>query len=418
MINITKKIADSSAIPAWSGFVYQGKVALYHAIRLLFLGNSNTHYLKVETLDDFVIHGSNHEVISLHQVKTMQSRYRSAYESALEQASTVADRCNSNTTRWFHVSVELEDFSAREANFIEGESLVQFYSYHDGRKYVETGNIDTNLTEIVTEYLKVQSLDITDQLVEHKLAKLQMLLAARVNLAHHRNQHSDMKKFEAADSIPIYFSEIKECLHSEAIQDDDYNAILFRFRKTLLDRTDSLLEVNQNDYSIDLNDLCRCRHVIAGMKIELLTRLYYSKVPHQKCISLDGFSVSTVDIYLDIIAEIQGIRTANDLPHYYKDHLGAFLPTAMQFRRTNKQLNISDIQDNVSGMRGNPIVQDVLYDYENLIVEMNSSPFKLSDHSSSVGRFTDISEVDENRLTKINNVRFISISDASGEIND
>ncbi len=56
---------------------------------------------------------------------------------------------------------------------------------------------------------------------------MQMLLAARVNLAHHRNQHEGIKKFEAADSIPIYFSEIEECLHSEAIHDSDHNAILF-----------------------------------------------------------------------------------------------------------------------------------------------------------------------------------------------
>ncbi|CZF79650.1 ABC-three component system protein [Grimontia marina] len=415
MTAVTEQIANSSAIPAWSGFVYQGKVALYHAIRLLVQGNSNAHYLKVETLEDFVIYANNHEVISLHQVKTMRSGYRSAYETALKQASKVVDRCNS---RWFHVSVELDDVSDREANAAECEYLVQFYTYHDGRRYVETGSIDTRLTEIVTQYLGSSELEITSQLVEHKLAKLQMLLAARVNLAHHRNQHGEMTKFEAANSIPVYFSEIEECLYSEAIQDDDYDAILFKFRKTLLDRTDSLLDANQADYSLDLNDLCRCRHVIAGMEIERLTRLYYSKVPNQKCISLNGFSVNTVDIYLDIIAEIQGIRTANDLPHYFKSHLGTFLPTAMQFKRTNKRLNINDIQDNISGMRGNPVVQDVLYDYENLIVEMNSSPFKLSDQSISVGRFTDISEADKNRLTKINNVRFVSVSDASSEIND
>lgn len=418
MTVVTAQIANSSAIPAWSGFVYQGKVALYHAIRLLFQGDSNAHYLKVETLEDFVIHAINHDVISLHQVKTMQSRNRSAYCSALKQTSKVVDRCNSNTTRWFHVSIELDDFSDRVANAIEGEFLVQFYSYHDARLYVETGNIDTKLIEIVTQYLESQNLDVTDLLVEHKLAKMQMLLAARVNLAHHRNQHGDMKKFEAADSTPIYFSELEECLYSEAIQDDDYDAILFKFRKTLLDRTDRLLDFNQDDLSLDLNALCMCRHVIAGMEIERLTRLYYSKVPNQKTISLSGFSVSTVDIYLDIIAEIQGIRTANDLPHYYNSHLGTFLPTAMQFRRTNTLLNINDIQDNVSGMRRNSVVQDVLYDYENLIVDMNSSPFKLSDRSNSVGKFTDISESNENRLTKINNVRFVSIHDASDEIND
>lgn len=416
---VSSQIANSSAIPAWSGFVYQGKVALYHVIRLLVQRDNNANYLKVETLDDFVIYDSSEAVLSLHQVKTLQAGYRSKYESALTQAARVnTDNCTDDTERWFHVSVELNDFSEREANISEGEFLVQFYSYHDERRYVETGTIDTKLNEIVTQYLESNSLNVTEQLIEHKLAKLQMLLAACVNLAHHRNQHDGMKKFEAADSIPIYFSEVEGCLYSEAIHDSDHDAILFRFRKTLLDRTDILLELHQDDPHIDLNDLCRCRHVIASMEIDRLSRLYFSKVPNQKNISLDGFSVNTVEIYLDIIAEIQGIRTANDLPHYYKSQFGTFLPTAMQFRRINQQLNIDEIQDNVAGMRGNPVVQDVLYDYENLIVEMNSGPFKLSDQSSCAGKFTDISETDENRLTKINNVRFVSVRDASDEIND
>ena len=69
-------------------------------------------------------------------------------------------------------------------------------------------------------------------------------------------------------------------------------------------------------------------------------------------------------------------------------------------------------------MRRNPIVQDVLYDYENLIVDMLSPPFRLCEQSNNAGKFTDISETDENRFTKINNVRFVSVRDASGEIND
>ncbi len=418
MTEVSSQIANSSAIPAWSGFVYQGKVALYHAIRLLLQRDNEAYCLKVETLEDFVIYGRNQEVLSLHQVKTMQSRYRSAYESALQQASKVTDRCNGDTVRWFHVSMELDDFSDRQASVSEGEFPVQFYSYHDERCYIETGTLDIRLNEIATQYLESNGLTLTEQLLEHKLAKLQMLLAARVNLAHHRNQHEGIKKFEAADSIPIYFAEIEECLHSEAIHDSDHNAILFRFRKTLLDRTDNLLALHQDTPNFDLNDLCRCRYAIASMEIDRLSRLFFSKVPNQKNISLDGFSVNTVEMYLDIIAEIQGIRTAKDLPHYYKSQLGSFLPTAMQFRRTNQQLNIDEIQDNVSGMRSNPVVQDVLYDYENLIVEMNSSPFKLSDQSGNVGKFTDISEDDGNRLTKINNVRFVSVRDASDEIND
>ncbi|MDP5146945.1 hypothetical protein ORI98_10920 [Shewanella sp. ULN5] len=418
MTLVTSQIANSSAIPAWSGFVYQGKVALYHAIRLLVQKDNEAFCLKVETLDDFVIHNSVGSVLSIHQVKAMKSGNRSAYEPALKQASKVSSQCNSKTIRWFHVSTDLDDFTDRAANVVNGEFLVQFYVYHDERYFVETGFIDTALNQIVTQYLADNRLLTTEQLVEHKLAKLQMLLASRVNLAHHRNQNESINKFEAADSIPINFTEIVDCLHSVAIHDSDYDAVLFRFRTKLLERTDKLLESHQDNQSIDLNDLFACRHFIASMNTDRLTRLYYSKVPNQNNISLEGFSVNSVEMYLDIIAEIKGIRITQDLPHYFKSDLGAFLPTSMQFRRTNQKINIDEIQDNVTGMRRNPIVQDVLYDYENLIVDMPSPPFRLCEQSNNASKFTDISETDKNRFTKINNVRFVSVRDASGEIND
>ncbi|MCL1126273.1 ABC-three component system protein [Shewanella surugensis] len=419
MTQVSAQISNSSAIPAWSGFVYQGKIAFYHAIGLLAGGDRNAHSLKVETLDDFVVHDINGAVLSLHQVKTMQSAYRSAYEKALIQAAKVNTQdCSNDTNRWFHVSTKLDDFSDREADISAGEYHVQFYSYEGGVKYVETGTVDEKLNEVVTLYLESNNLNITEILIEHKLAKLQMLLAARVNLAHHRNQHEKIRKFEAANSIPIYFTEIEECLKDEVIHDDDYEAILYKFRKALLERTDELLRFNQNDPSIDLNDLYKCRFVIANMDIERLTKLYFSKVPNQTDIALNGFSTTTVEMYLGIVSEIQGIRTENDLPHYYQSQAGTFLPTAMQFKRINQQINIDEIQGNIVGIRKNQVVQDVLYDYENLIVEMDISPFRLSDKSTNVGKFTDISEGDEKRITKINNVRFVSVRNARDEIND
>lgn len=418
MTEVSSQIVNSSAIPAWSGFVYQGKVALYHAIRLLTQGDSEADYLNVEHLDDFVIHDRSGNVLSLHQVKAMKSDKRYSYNSALQQASKVSERCNENTVRWFHVSVGLDDFSDRAANDANGEHLVQFYQYHDERCYVETNSIDTKLNEIVDQYLESYDLPSTEPLLAHKLAKLHVLLAGRVNLAHYRNQRESMNKFEAAESIPIYFSEIVDCLRSEVIHCDDHAAVLFEFRKTLLDRTDQILDSLQESESIDLNGICKCRFAVANMDIPALTRLYYSKKPNQKEITLAGFSNDTVDNYLRIILNIMGVKISEDLPHYFKSGLGSFLPTAMKFDFLNQELDIKQIQENVDALRGNLAIQDVLYDYDNLVVHMDSAPFPLSSKSSSTGKFTEISENEKNRITKINNVRFVSVRDASDEIND
>ena len=47
-----------SAISTWSGFVYQGKVALYHCLKLINQGDSDFQ-LQLDSTDDFAIYKDN-----------------------------------------------------------------------------------------------------------------------------------------------------------------------------------------------------------------------------------------------------------------------------------------------------------------------------------------------------------------------
>ncbi|MGL4337557.1 MAG: ABC-three component system protein [Turicibacter sp.] len=424
MTQIPEQIKNSSAIPAWSGFLYQGKIALYHVIRMLLTSPCQGYLLKIETLEDFVIHDNNGKALSLHQVKTLQSPYRSTYESALTQASKIETQiCTKNTERWFHVSTKINDFSDKEENTTINQHKVRFYTYHDGNKFIETGRIDHILTDIINEYLTSNSMLNTKQLIEQKIAKLQMLMAARVNLAHHKNQHNNLNKFDAANDTPISFSEIADCLDYESINRDDTDVILFEFRKTLLNRTDEILSHlnNSDDNEIpdgDWDGIMRCRSMIGAMSIADLTKLYFSKKPCQNTISLDAFSTDTVDSYLEIIFRISGIKTSNNLPHYFNLKQGTYLPTTMSFTSLNKKSNIGNIVKNIEGYKNNPTIKDILYEYDNLVVNMNLEAFDLHGHQSPAGRLSDISDEKKDKITKMKNTRLISIDDAKSEIND
>jgi len=423
MTTVSTQIANSSAIPAWSGFVYQGKVALYHGIQLLIDNDQTASYLKVETLEDFVVHNAAGEVLSLHQVKTMQSNLRSSYNSALKQAAKINTRdCTLNTIRWFHVSAQLNDFSVRAADISKGEYEVQFYQYHNGRSYIETGKIDKLLYEKVSSYLQSRGALSTERLIQHKIAKLQALLAARVNLAHHRNQHSKLTKFESADSVDIRLTEIEDCLLSQAIDESDQQAILFKFRHNLIERTDQILIYHERQGSNNkslFSDVCACRYAIANMNETLLKKLYFSKDPSLEGVSFSGFSKHTAVRYMSIIATLKAILLRpGQLPYYHTQTNGKYLPTAMELGALDRGLSIEEIQTNIEGIRRNPVVQDILYDYDNLIVKMDDKPFRLCDEVGLVGKITDVGNQSSARLTKINNIRFISTNDAGDEIND
>ncbi len=73
-----------SAISSWGGFVYQGKIALFHSIKLLVEGSFDGKEVKkfalqLDSTDDFAIY-SDGIAISVHQVKAKASPYGSPLE--------------------------------------------------------------------------------------------------------------------------------------------------------------------------------------------------------------------------------------------------------------------------------------------------------------------------------------------------
>ena len=67
----------ASAISSWSGFVYQGKVALYHSLKLILDGDFDFD-LQLDSTDDFAIY-RNGKLHTAHQVKAKVGKYRKNY---------------------------------------------------------------------------------------------------------------------------------------------------------------------------------------------------------------------------------------------------------------------------------------------------------------------------------------------------
>ncbi|WP_419227067.1 ABC-three component system protein [Alteromonas sp. OM2203] len=420
-MDIPKKVKNSSAIASWSGFIYQGKIALYHCIHSLIYEDSKPYNLKVESLDDFVIYGHEGEVLSLHQVKAKLDSKRSAYKEALIQAAEVTGPgVDKNTKRWFHVARELDDFSSLTPSNIP-QNIVEFYCYSDGNRYLPLDQVDGILEKIVSEYLLKLKKYNSPLLIQYKLSLLQTLLDAKVISAHSKIHNEAEIKFDAANKTPISFEEIEECLNAEVLDETDECMILNRFRRNILERTDSLIESNEVSPQFSLADILACRKAIAHMDLPKLKRLYYAKKPNLSSVKLEGLSQEGVENYIAIIALINKLVTVPDLPHYQQLEFGTYLPTAIRLTISNERLSLSEIQNNVEALRENAVVQDVLYEYNNLIVEMKHSPFLLSEASKLTGKFMDVSEVgdqENSRLTKIHNVRFISSEDAQEELSD
>jgi len=274
---ISQNIEKTSAIASWSGFVYQGKVALYHIIKMLSENTLNADdYLKLEHLDDFAIFNNNHQAISVHQVKATQKNYRSAYEKALSDAVDVySDHCNEDTQRYFHVSVNLDDFSA----YCDKGTEVIFYQYHNKNQYLALDEIDSFIKEMIVKYVDSQEkLHNSTELVDYKFSKLNTLIDSKVNFIHAANQSTSASQYQAADENPVSIAEIIACLESEIVDFGDESYILEIFRAKFISIMDGFIDCSTLSDE-DFIEIAKCRRHISGFDNETLKKLFFSIDP-------------------------------------------------------------------------------------------------------------------------------------------
>ncbi|MFV8326956.1 ABC-three component system protein [Flavobacterium sp. ZS1P14] len=101
-----------SAADTWSGFIYQGKVALYHVLTLI-LNEANVDELELQldSLEDFAIvrnDGTNIVPVSLHQVKAMKSHLYSSYQEAFAKLEKRKLEFPCERDAFFHLAINNE----------------------------------------------------------------------------------------------------------------------------------------------------------------------------------------------------------------------------------------------------------------------------------------------------------------------
>lgn len=141
-----------SAITTWSGFVYQGKIALYHSIKLLTDDVAAASYLlQLDSLEDFAIMAAANTCLSLHQIKALKTKYYSGYEGAFKKLCAKGKHLKCKDLS-FHVAVEITDKTP--ANIALVHPNMKLYKYHDGEHYCPLKNVDAALEHIITEFYK------------------------------------------------------------------------------------------------------------------------------------------------------------------------------------------------------------------------------------------------------------------------
>ncbi len=244
-----KKLLET-AISSWSGYVYQGKVAIYHVLKKI----DNTGYeLQLDSLDDFAILDESGKVIFLHQVKAKKSHNFSAYKKAFSQLE-VGGNIIECEELYFHLAQRITDKTVTdiEAQF----PSIKVYEYNDDT-YCNVDQIDSEIEHLIMGKMVEAFPEDHSKTSQDYLIKVRRYLddiVVKKLLEIHQIIHNNLQtETEAAFTQTIAFSEFIDILDKDLNQEEvgeDYYLYLLRsdicqyYQEYCLENED---ELNEND---------------------------------------------------------------------------------------------------------------------------------------------------------------------------
>ncbi len=411
---VNKIYYPHTATTTWSGYIYQGYVAIYHSIKCL--QSNDVFELQLDSIDDFaiIIDGV---AVSTHQVKALGDTQRSEYLEALAKAASVTRLCNERTTRYFHVSSKLDDFS--EYTSSDGV-VVKFYTYA-GVPYCALQDIISKIKLEIESYLKLNGLPCSNQLVELKYESLQCRILSQITYIHAATQDNLMTAKEAAYTQTIKSVQLKELLEAVAEFDSDKKYKMYKARLAFAEAFDQYAKALAGRCDVEAYH----KVVTAYGGIKSLSDAGFEVLWKTVCLGsgVDTISKTSVFDYVDILLEIVMPPIVDRAPYYVCGHKQFYLPTAyISKSEVREDILVQDIFEEI---KSNGAIFEILFEYDWLIADV-STTFSLMDRYCTFNGVTaDMVESEyksavnvPSKITKAFGARIISKADARGKIDD
>ncbi|EGI6883437.1 ABC-three component system protein [Escherichia coli] len=396
----------ASAVSSWSGFVYQGKIALYHSLKIIHDGDLDFE-LQLDSSDDFAIY-KNGKLHTAHQVKAKIGKYRNGYTKALEQSTLIEHDKIKGTTRYFHVSVPLNNTDDHRG--ASGE-IVKFYRYGDNY-YCGLGEIEGLTKELIKEICKKQHIIVSDNLINFNYCLLSEKISTKAIHNHKLNQVDGISENRAAYEGRIKASNILEDLLTEnPYQNRDYYTVALkaRLQTHLEERLDQALPT-MSDATYE-RARCLCEHIRETPSNELKALCQMMK-PSER---FQDVQTNDIRRYTKLIQAISVEPIFNHLPHYLDSENRFYVPTALDVDESEECEF-----DMTREMKNNGDLLRLLFEYNHLIASKAEASFTFNTKFTNSDDFDNkqTTEKLESNITKSLCISVITKDDAEKRLND
>lgn len=407
-INISNNY-PATAVTTWSGFVYQGKIALYHCLKLIEQGDMEFE-LQLDSSDDFAIY-KNRTLTSAHQVKAKISKYRSGYAEALKKSATIEfDRTN-GVSRYFHVSVQLDN--TEDYTDTNGE-LVQFYLY-GSNKYCGLGEIEELTKEVIREICNNNSIKLSEDLLNYNYCLLSEKISSKAMAIHRLVQDDHEKANNAAYENRISAQSIlDDILTKSPYNSTEYYAVDLKAKlySHLEDRLDQALPGMSDEMYARARSLFEHICVTDVSDLKALCQLIK---PSERFSSIQKADIRR---YSKLIETMSIEPVLKQFPHYLDSEKIFYLPTALDLPFLEDHEGcISDLEGE---MESNEDLLNLLFEYNNLIAFRCMQSFVINTKYTHPDDLNDleVKKRSDSNITKSFYVSIMTKEDAEARLND
>lgn len=410
-----------TAIDTWSGFVYQGKVALYHVLTLLNANPDNENSLQLDSLEDFAIVNAAIEPLTLHQVKAVKSTYYSAYQEAFEKLEKRIDDFPCDAA-YFHLAKENE-VTAEEIK--KKHPKMKVYKYDDDNYYCSLDDINEKNEGQITLYFTTHGFEHytgNESITRSKLEKIIFDQVIEIHSSNHKGtpirsgayyQLIKLFRFKAileenpTDNLneAYYLYLTKESINSS------YTEFSLRLEEILMEQGETISEDDKNkleSYIKQINSLDE-RQLIEFIR----SILPHRKVKYDNILSFKDHNIQKDEFkraYLKSLYQlIASESTVVDGLVWNDNNKKQYRATAINDGNDSLWEVCKDIYDNV-------ISTDLgtLYQTDYLITsDLEGNIEKTLNKQFDVGE-----REDKNNVNKWSNISLIKRNDAKTNIND
>jgi hypothetical protein len=448
---VSEKSSFHSAISSWSGYNYQGKVALYVGLDLLNkirVEEIHQYCLELEWLEDFSIK-QNGSYLSIHQVKSYKKKIFSEYKDAIWNLLGKSIAINVENT-YLHTSEDIvsieeikqkllstkeptdsskdhytaadyRDMAMDGNNFETSFSKFSRYLYCSGQNYCPLDEIEGKIKEKIREYYDTNQCQQTDGQVNAVYLHLLGEMDRHITKRHEMEQ----KNVGGTDTIP--FIKLHEVLNEnweEPTQEyfarhlkEVFYTCCEQQIKSLVDREKDKDDIqrleNYISKFISLDDnkfLLFCKYITPHVNVQKMNINGYRNLIQDNGIK-KAFLRSLHEVKQELVDEKYMFHKRDG------QEIISYLPTTIDTQKNETEFIDDDYEIGLlaSNILANSAIDEFLFEVDVMIsgfINMDSLDEAANKIKDVPDEDTERDQEKHNRITKIKKIKMVDVKEA------